>query len=139
TLSAVLTALDVVSVIILLIMMLILGNTIAMGVRERTREYSVLRALGFSPRHVGTFVIGEGLTTGVLAGILGVVLAYPIVQLGGRWLEENVGAFFPYFRMNAVTAFVAVVVTVVLATAASLLPARQASRLSVVDGLRRVG
>jgi putative ABC transport system permease protein len=139
TLSAILTLLDIVSIIILFIMMLILGNTIAMGVRERTREYGVLRALGFSPRHVVTFVVGEGLTIGILAGVLGVILAFPLIQLGGHWLEENVGAFFPYFRMNAATAFIAVVITVALATAASLLPARQASKLSVVDALRRVG
>src|SRR5262249_8866692 len=37
--SAILTALDIVSIVILLIMTLILGNTIAMGVRERTNEY----------------------------------------------------------------------------------------------------
>jgi putative ABC transport system permease protein len=139
TLSAVLTALDIVSIIVLLIMMLILGNTIAMGVRERTREYGVLRALGFLPHHVGTFVVGEGLTVGILAGVVGVIISYPVVQLGGRWLEENVGAFFPYFRLNAFIAFIAVVVTITLGFASSLIPARQASRLSVVDALRRVG
>jgi hypothetical protein len=42
----ILTAIDVVSGVILVIMMLILGNTIAMGVRERTREYAILRAIG---------------------------------------------------------------------------------------------
>ena len=138
--SAVLTALDVVSFIILLIMMLILGNTIAMGVRERTREYGVLRALGFTPRHVGMFVIGEALTIGVLTGLLGVALSYPIVQLGmGRWLEENMGSFFPYFRVNAGTAVIAVLLSVALSVAASMIPARQASRLSILDALRRVG
>jgi putative ABC transport system permease protein len=138
--SAVLTALNAVSYIILLIMMLILGNTIAMGVRERTREYGVLRALGFTPRHVALFVIGEALTIGMLSGVLGVVLSYPIVELGmGRWLEENMGSFFPYFRVNAGTAVVAVVLSVALAAVASLIPARQASRLSILDALRRVG
>src|SRR5262249_46576794 len=38
TVSALLTALDIVSIIILLIMSMILGNTVAMGVRERTTE-----------------------------------------------------------------------------------------------------
>ncbi|HMR75562.1 MAG TPA: ABC transporter permease, partial [Polyangiaceae bacterium] len=56
--SAILTALDVVSIVILAIMMLILGNTIAMGVRERTREYGVLLALGFQPGHIVRFIIG---------------------------------------------------------------------------------
>src|SRR5208282_828492 len=60
--SAILEALDIVSIIILLIMMLILGNTIAMGVRERTTEYGVLRALGFQPGHIRSFIVGEALT-----------------------------------------------------------------------------
>jgi putative ABC transport system permease protein len=138
--SAILTALNVVSVIILLIMMLILGNTIAMGVRERTREYGVLRALGFSPKHVATFVIGEALTIGVLAGILGCALSYPIVQLGmGRWLEENMGSFFPYFRVSFETAAVAALLSVLLGAVSAIIPAMQASKLTIIDSLRRVG
>ena len=138
--SAILTALNIVSVIILLIMMLILGNTIAMGVRERTREYGVLRALGFSPKHVATFVIGEALTIGVLAGALGCALSYPIVQLGmGRWLEENMGAFFPYFRVSLETALVAALLSVLLGAVSAIIPAMQASKLTIIDALRRVG
>ncbi|MDB4974602.1 MAG: putative transport system permease protein, partial [Myxococcaceae bacterium] len=53
--SAVLQAIDIVSAIILLILMMILANTIAMGVRERTSEYGALRALGFSPGHIRFF------------------------------------------------------------------------------------
>ena len=140
TFSAILTALNIVSVIILFIMMLILGNTIAMGVRERTREYGVLRALGFSPKHVATFVIGEALTIGVLAGALGCALSYPVVQLGmGRWLEENMGAFFPYFRVSIETAGVAALLSVLLAAVSAIIPAMQASRLTIIDALRRVG
>jgi putative ABC transport system permease protein len=140
TFSAILKALDIVSIIILFIMMLILGNTIAMGVRERTREYGVLRALGFDAGHVRLFVIGEALTTGVLAGALGVALAYPVVEVGmGRWLEENMGNFFPYFRVSAGTALVAMLLSVLLGLCAALIPARQASQLSIIDALRRVG
>jgi putative ABC transport system permease protein len=138
--SAILTALNIVSIIILLIMMLILGNTIAMGVRERTREYGVLRALGFSPRHVATFVLGEALAIGVLAGALGCALSYPVVQLGmGRWLEENYGSFFPYFRVSAETAIVAALSSVLLGVASAIIPAMQASKLTIIDSLRRVG
>jgi putative ABC transport system permease protein len=138
--SAILTALNIVSAIILLIMMLILGNTIAMGVRERTREYGVLRALGFSPRHVATFVIGEALAIGVLAAGLGCALSYPIVQLGmGRWLEENMGSFFPYFRVSIETALVAAALAILLGVVSAIIPAMQASKLTIIDALRRVG
>jgi putative ABC transport system permease protein len=138
--SAILTALNIVSVVALLIVMLILGNTIAMGVRERTREYGVLRALGFTPRHVATFVMGEALTIGILAGALGCALSYPVVQLGvGRWLEENMGAFFPYFRVSIETAVVTAILAVVLGAVSAIIPALQASRLTIIDALRRVG
>jgi putative ABC transport system permease protein len=138
--SAILTALDIVSIVGLLIMMLILGNTIAMGVRERTREYGVLRALGFSPAHVRTFVMGEALTVGVWAGVIGVGLAYPVVQLGlGRWLEENLGGFFPYFRMSPTTAVIALVLAVALGAISAIIPAMQASKLPIIESLRRVG
>jgi len=138
-LSAILGALNVISLIILLIMMMLIGNTIAMGVRERTREYGVLRALGFRPGHIRTFIMGEAIALGLLAGTVGLALSYPLVELGiGRFLEENMGAWFPYFRIAPETAGLAVGLAVVLAASAATIPARRASRLAVTDALRRV-
>jgi putative ABC transport system permease protein len=138
--SALLTALDVVSVIILGIMLLILGNTIAMGVRERTKEYAVLRAIGFEPWHVRFFVIAEAAALGIISGAVGVGIAYPFVNnFVGRAIEENMGAWFPYFRVEPQTAIVAGVIAILLASVASLLPSIQAGRVSVTDALRRVG
>lgn len=138
--SAILGALNVVSIVILVIMMLILGNTIAMGVRERTREYGVLLALGFRPGHIVTFVIGESVAVGLLGGLSGLVLSYPIVQQAmGRWLEENMGSWFPYFRIPATVAAGAVAIAVVLGLVAALIPAWRASKLDAVEALRRLG
>lgn len=138
-LGAMLKALDVISIIIMLIMMLIVGNSIAMGVRERTREYGVLRALGFRPVHIRMFVIGEAVTLGLVTGGVGLAFAFPLVELGiGRALEENMGAWFPYFRISDTTYVAAVGLAVALAAIASLLPALRAGRLSVTNALRRV-
>jgi putative ABC transport system permease protein len=138
--SAILTALDLVSLVIMLIMLLILGNTIAMGVRERTNEYGVLLALGFRPKHIAGFVIGEGLTIGLLGGGLGLLLSYPIVERGmGRFIEENMGAWFPYFRVPMDVALISLGLAALLAAVAAVIPAWQAARLDVVDALRRLG
>lgn len=138
-LSAILSALDVVSVVILLIMTLILGNTIAMGVRERTNEYGVLRAIGFRPRHIVLFILAEALTIGLLAGLVGLALGYPLIELGlGRFLEENMGAWFPYFRIEKTIMAAAVLLAMGLSITASLIPAYRASRMSVTDALRRI-
>ncbi len=138
--SAILTALEVVSVVILGIMLLILGNTIAMGVRERTREYAVLRAIGFEPWHVRFFVVAEAAALGIIAGLVGVGIAYPFVNdVMGRAIEENMGSWFPYFRVEPQTAGLAVLIAIGLAAIASLIPSIQAGRVSVIEALRRVG
>lgn len=138
--SAVLKAVDAVSLVILAIMVLILGNTVAMGVRERTHEYGVLRAIGFLPKHLAVFVLGEAVAVSVAGGVLGVMVAYPFVQEGlGRFLEENMGAFFPFFRIDPATIVWALLLAVLLGALAAVLPAYGASRLKVVDALRRTG
>ena len=138
--GAILTVLDIVSIIILLIMLMILGNTIAMGVRERTREYAVLRAIGFQPWHIRFFVLGEAFLLGIACGVVGVGIAYPFVNgLLGKAIEENMSAWFPYFRVEPSVAILAGVIAVLFATTAALIPAIQAGRISVTDALRRVG
>jgi putative ABC transport system permease protein len=85
-------------------------------------------------------VLAESLAVGALGGCLGLLLAYPLVQGGmGRWLEENMGSFFPYFHIAETTALAAVGLALLLALIAGILPAYRASRLHVIEALRRVG
>ena len=137
--SAIIKAMDIVSAVILGIMMLILGNTIAMGVRERTGEYGVLRAIGFLPGHVALWIVGESLLTGILGGLLGLAIAWPLINFGvGRFVEENMGAFFPYFRLETGNIALALSLSALLGVAAAAIPAWNASKLRVVDAVRRV-
>jgi putative ABC transport system permease protein len=139
-LSAILRAIDVVSIVILLIMLLILGNTIAMGVRERTSEYGMLRAIGFVPKHIVMFVVVEAALIGGLGALIGIGLSYPLVEQGlGRFLEENMGAFFPYFRIQPELALSALGFSILASFLAARLPAYRASMLKVVVSLRGVG
>jgi putative ABC transport system permease protein len=137
--DALLKALNWVSLIILVILLMILGNTVAMGVRERTNEYGVLRAIGFLPKHVVMFVLGESMLLGLVAGVTGLGLSFLIVQYGmGRWLEENMGGMFPYFRIEPITYVWAIGAAIVLGAVAASIPAWRASRLGIVDSLRRL-
>jgi putative ABC transport system permease protein len=137
--SAILKAVDVVSIAILVIILLVLGNTIAMAVRERTGEYGCLRAIGFQPRHIAIFVTGEALVIGVLGGLLGIGLAHLFINVVvGPALEENMGGMFPYFRIPPEVAVIAVGLATALAGLAAIIPAYRAARLDVVTALRTV-
>jgi putative ABC transport system permease protein len=138
--SAILKAMDFVSIVILLIMGLILGNTIAMGVRERTHEYGVLRAIGFLPQHLVAFIMGEAVVIGLLGAALGIFIAVPMINQGvGLYLEENMAGFFPYFKVAPKDVGAAAGLALALACGVAAIPAYQASKLNTIDALRRVG
>jgi len=138
--STLLDAMQIVSIVILIIMMLILGNTIAMGVRERTREYGVLRAIGFLPKHLSTFILVEAGVLGLLGGGLGLLAGFFLINYGvGRVMEETFTGLFPYFRVATQDMVISMVLSVALAVIASIVPAYNASKLHVTDALRKLG
>jgi putative ABC transport system permease protein len=137
--SALLKAFDLVSAVILLIMTLILANSIAMSVRERTHEYGVLRAVGFRPVHVGGFIIGESVFIAVLGGLVGIGLTTLLINgVLGPALEENMAGMFPYFRTPPEVLLTALALAVLLGAVAAAVPAWRASKLKVTDALRRI-
>jgi putative ABC transport system permease protein len=137
--SAILKALNIISAVILAIMTLILGNTIAMGVRERTGEYGVLRAIGFLPGHIALWVVGESLVMAVLGGVLGTLAAWPFINVFvGRIIEEHMASFFPYFGLEPRHMALGLGLSALLGAAAAAIPAWRASQLQVVEAVRRV-
>jgi putative ABC transport system permease protein len=137
--SAIFRAMDVVSVVILLIMTMIVGNTIAMGVRERTHEYGVLRAIGYRGGHLMIFILGESLIVTAVGGGIGLLLAWPLVNGFGKVIEDNFGSFFPYFAIESGTVVLAAALALLVGVISALLPAWTASRLHVTQALRRLG
>lgn len=137
--SAVLNAIGVISLIMLLIMSLVLGNTVVMNVSERIHEFAVLRALGFQPRHLLALVIAESSFVATLGGLLGVALSYPIVERGiGSVVEKNLGSLLPHFKISPVVTLGTITAVVLLGALVALPPAYQTSRLRVSEALRKV-
>jgi putative ABC transport system permease protein len=118
---------------------LILGNTTAMGVRERAREYAVLRAIGFHPARLGASIVVEGIVTGLLSGGVGLLLAYPIVNVAiGRWVEESMASLFRHFQIEWETVVVALLLATGFSVVACVLPAYRVMKLPVTSALRGV-
>ncbi|MGE0547407.1 MAG: ABC transporter permease [Kofleriaceae bacterium] len=137
--SALLTVFDGVSLVIMLIMTLILANTIAMSVRERTHEYGVLRAIGFAPGQIVTFILLESVFVALLGAVIGVGLTILMINNGmGPAIEENMGGLFPYFRAPGRVMLTAVIAAGCLGLLAGLIPAISVSRRKVTDSLRRI-
>jgi putative ABC transport system permease protein len=114
-------------------LLLVTGNTMATSVRERTAELAILKALGFSDRFILTMVLAESVSIALIGGLLGIGLA----KLSTAW-GSPAPSVLPLFYLPMSQVFVAIGVAIAVGLVAGLLPALAASRLKVVDALRRV-
>ncbi|HEY6214969.1 MAG TPA: ABC transporter permease [Vicinamibacterales bacterium] len=111
------------------------GNTMAMSVRERTTEIAVMRTLGFSKPVVFLIVVGEGLVTALIGGALGAAIAR--LTINGEFLHMT-GGFIPAFGVSNWNAAVGLGLSALIGILAAVIPATMATRLKIVDALRRV-
>ena len=118
--------------IVFFTLLLVTGNTMAIAVRERTPELAILKALGYSNSFILIYVIAESVSIAVIGGIIGLGLA-KLVTLGG----SPAPSMLPLFYLPLGQAGYGVVVALVIGGLAGLIPAITASRLRVVDALRK--
>jgi len=117
---------------VLFTILLVVGNTMAQAVRERTSELAVLKTLGFSNAGVLALVLAESMFIAVLGGGLGLGLAWVIVQQG-----DPTNGLLPAFVLPTRDLITGVGLMIVLGLVAGVLPAVQAMRLRITDALRR--
>ncbi len=113
------------------------GNAMAMSLRERTTEVAVLKAIGFSKPLVVSLVLAEAvLVSGIggLVGALGTKLLFDWVDIS-RYVAQFVAAFYVPWPVAIFGLGVAILVGFV----SGIFPAMRAARLSIIDGLRKVG
>lgn len=111
------------------------ANTMAMSVRERTTEIAVMRTLGFPARMIFFFIAGEGLLMALIGGVIGVTLAALIVNSESLSVP---GGFVPPFGVTTQQVVVGLALSALIGVLAGVIPATMASRLKIVDALRRV-
>jgi len=134
--SAILTSINVISFAIIGVIMLLLGNTMIMAARERTREYAVFKTIGFSTKHMIGLILGESIFISALGSGLGLFLAF---QLVGGMRQAIPKGWFPVFELEPITLILAVSAAIIIGVAASIFPIFKAVKTSIVDGLRFIG
>lgn len=112
-----------------------LTGTMGMNVLERTREIGVMRAIGATDRQVMKLVIIEGGIIGLLSWFLAVLLAFPISYVMSYIINVSIFGIAGEFTVTLYGFLIWLGVVLLLSMAASLLPARNAARLTIREVL----
>ncbi len=136
---------NMIKYVIIVIVVLGIANTMIMSVYERVQEVGTLMAMGTRRSRILGMFLAEGLTMGLIGGVLGMLIAVGVKLLidaaGGipmpppPGMTVGVSAFVAFVPSVAIMAFLTAVGTALIS---SIFPACHASRLEVVDALRHI-
>ncbi|HKA70832.1 MAG TPA: FtsX-like permease family protein [Xanthobacteraceae bacterium] len=113
--------------------LMIVGNTMALTIRERTREIGVLKTLGFSGPRILTLVLGESVLLALLGGLPGLVLA----AIAAFALRTSMQNFLPGFAVTPEIVALGVALMILLGVVTGIIPALNAMRLKIAAALGR--
>ncbi len=111
---------------------LVAGNTMAQSFRERIGELAVLKTLGFRNGLVMTLVLAESILLAMLGGGTGLLVGWLLTKGG-----DPTGGLLPSFFIRPKDLVLGGMLVLGLGLVSGVMPGIQATRLRIVDALRR--
>ncbi len=133
--EAIVTAIRVVSIVVIFIILAVLANTMVMTTRERIGEYAVLKTLGFGGWHIAVMIFGESLVITTIGCVLGIAGTFPAAKVFG----ESLVLYFPIFYVESKTLILDIIAATAVGLIAAIIPTHRAIMIRIADGLRRIG
>ncbi|WP_444959791.1 ABC transporter permease [Microbulbifer sp. VVAC002] len=113
--------------------LVVVGNTMALAIRERTGEIAVLKTLGFSSTRIFRMVLSESLLIAFVGGLSGLAAAWLLVE----GVKTFLARFLPNLILDGDIALQAILFMLLLGLITGLMPAFQALRLNIVTAFNR--
>ncbi|MDR3640555.1 MAG: ABC transporter permease [Humidesulfovibrio sp.] len=133
--GAIVTAIQLVSSLVVLIILAVAANTMAMSARERMGEFAALKALGFGGGYLALLIMGESLAIAGIGSALGCALTFPAAAAFGSAVSQ----FFPIFQVSHTTVLLQGIAALAVGVAAGIAPALRASHVGIAQAMRRIG
>jgi putative ABC transport system permease protein len=132
-----------IKVIVSLIVIFMISNAMTMNIIERTREITTLRAIGLKPLHVTRLFLLEGIFIGIVGAAGSLAIGYAIatvINLQGIAMPPSPGqsqGYTAFIKTDTLALnWITLVLPILTATGASVLPALRASRLNISDAFK---
>ncbi|GAC21519.1 ABC transporter permease [Paraglaciecola arctica] len=113
--------------------LIVVGNTMVLAIRERTAEIAVLKTLGFESMRIFKMVLIESCLLAFLGGLLGLGAAYLLIQVASEYLAR----FLPNLVLDQSILLQALGYMLLLGLVTGIAPAISALRLNIITAFNR--
>ncbi len=120
----------------LVVSSIMIGIITYISVYERTKEIGILRSIGASKRNISSIFNAETFIIGLLSGIFGICISYSLIPIINKILHHYTGNIPLIVILNIRSAFILVVLSIILTLIGGLIPAKSASKKDPVEALR---
>lgn len=114
------------------IILVIVGNSMILSIRERTREIGVMKTLGFKSPRIFRMVLAESLAIALIGGLLGLAAARGLI-----FLFSQLQAPIPTLIIDQAILFKALGIMVIMGLITGIIPAISALRLNIISSFSR--
>ncbi len=111
------------------------SNIMMVTVKERTVEIGIRRAIGATPRMILTQIVCESIVLTAVAGMMGILLAVSILQMG-ELASTTDGVTSAHYQVDFWTAILATLLLCLMGALAGMAPALRAMAIKPVDAMR---
>jgi putative ABC transport system permease protein len=113
--------------------LIVVGNTMVLAIRERTGEIAVLKTLGFTSQRIFKMVLLESCLLAFMGGLFGLAAAYLLIQ----GASENLARFLPNLVLDQNIVLQALAYMLALGLITGIVPAINALRLNIITAFAR--
>jgi len=113
--------------------LIVVGNTMVLAIRERTGEIAVLKTLGFTSARLFTMILTESLFLSLIGGISGLAVSYLVL----KGVSEHLARFLPNMVLTSEIVWQALAYMLALGLITGIIPAINAYRLNIVAAFNR--
>jgi putative ABC transport system permease protein len=124
-----------ISLAVLFATLLVSATTVAMSIRERTREVAVLRAMGFLPKMIIILFVAEAVVLCLVGWFLASAGTYSLFKL---LVPENAPMAI-FIKIKALTLLASLPLAGAIGVLSAVVPSYRVSRMNIVQGLRHIG
>lgn len=113
--------------------LIVVGNTMVLAIRERTNEIAVLKTLGFSSLRLFKMILTESCLLAFFGGLLGLGASFFAIQEASKQLAR----FLPNLMLDQSIVLQALAYMLLLGLVTGIIPALSALRLNIVTAFNR--